>query len=130
TLILETEFETADGAALLIDFMPMRAEHCQLVRLVRGLRGRVAMEMEFILRFDYGASVPWVTRLDEGIRAIAGPDLAVLRTPVDLQAKDLTHVACFDVAAGETVPFVLAHGPSHREVPPPVDTDRLLAETE
>ena len=130
TLILETEFETADGAALLIDFMPMRAEHCQLVRLVRGLRGRVAMEMEFILRFDYGASVPWVTRLDEGIRAIAGPDLAVLRTPVDLQAKDLTHVACFDVAAGETVPFVLAHGPSHREVPPSVDADRLLAETE
>ena len=130
TLILETEFETADGAALLVDFMPMRAEHCQLVRMVRGLRGRVAMELEFILRFDYGASVPWVTRLDDGIRAIAGPDLAVLRTPVALQPKDLSHVARFEVSAGEAIPFVLSHGASHRGVPAPVDAASALAETE
>jgi len=130
SLILETEFETADGAALLIDFMPMRAEHCQLVRMVRGLRGRVAMELEFILRFDYGASVPWITRLDDGIRAIAGPDLAVLRTPVALEPKDLTHVARFEVAAGETVPFVLTHGASHRGVPEALDAGRALAETQ
>jgi GH15 family glucan-1,4-alpha-glucosidase len=132
TLILETEFETPAGAATLVDFMPMRGEHCNLVRIVKGVRGRVALQAEFILRFDYGASVPWVTKLEDGggFRAIAGPDLAVLRSPVRLEAKDLTHVARFEVAAGETIPFVLSHGASNRDPPPPVDVGRALEETE
>jgi GH15 family glucan-1,4-alpha-glucosidase len=132
TLVLETEFETAEGAVAVIDFMPMRTAYCDLIRLVVGRRGRVTMEMELILRFDYGFSVPWVTRLRDGhgICAVAGPDLAVLRTPVALHAKDLTHVARFEVAAGDTVPFVLTHAPSHLELPRVVDPDKALAETE
>ena len=84
SLILETEFETSEGAVTVVDFMPSRTEHCNLVRMVLGRRGRVKMEMEFIVRFDYGASVPWVTRLSDrgGIRAIAGPDMVVLRSPI------------------------------------------------
>ena len=79
TLILETRFETADGAATLIDFMPLRDAHCDLVRLVVGERGACAMRTELVLRFGYGAIVPWVTRLDDGaLRAIAGPDMLVL----------------------------------------------------
>src|SRR5262245_19401200 len=107
TLILETEFETAEGVVALIDFMPTRAAHCQLVRIVEGRRGRVAMDLEFILRFDYGASVPWVIRLPdgEGIQAVAGPDLAVLRSPVLLQGKDLTTVARFEVREGDRLAF-------------------------
>src|SRR5690348_7044990 len=104
TLILETEFETAEGAVTVIDFMPTRAEHCELARIVIGRRGKVPMDMEFILRFDYGASVPWVRKLDDeehGIRAIAGPDVVVLRSPVPLQAKDFTHVARFEVGEGD-----------------------------
>src|SRR5437016_1724980 len=116
TLILETEFETAEGAVTLIDFMPTRAEHCELARIVVGRRGRVKMDMEFILRLDYGASVPWVRRLEEeghGIRAIAGPDLVVLRSPVPLQAKNFTHVAQFELAEGDRLAFTLSHGASH-----------------
>ncbi|HXV09509.1 MAG TPA: trehalase-like domain-containing protein, partial [Burkholderiales bacterium] len=95
TLILETEFETEQGAVTLIDFMPVRNRQSDLIRIVSGRRGRVTMEMELVLRFDYGESVPWVTRLREGngIRAIAGPDLAVLHSPVRLQGRDLTTVA-------------------------------------
>ena len=64
----------------LIDFMPLRGAHSNLVRLVVGERGRVAMRTELVLRFGYGAIVPWVTRLDDGtLRAIAGPDMVVLR---------------------------------------------------
>src|SRR5260221_3228646 len=116
TVILETEFETADGTAAVIDFMPARGGHCNLVRIVEGRRGRVAMCTEFILRFDYGASVPWVTKLEDGggLRAIAGPDLAVLRSPVRMEAKDMTHVGRFEVAAGEQIPFVLTHGASNK----------------
>jgi GH15 family glucan-1,4-alpha-glucosidase len=132
TLILETEFETAEGAVTLIDFMPLRQRESDLVRLVVGRRGRVAMEMELILRFDYGASVPWVTRLPDGdgIRAVVGPDMVVLRAPVPLRGKDLTTVARFEVAAGEKVPFVLTYCPSHLSAPRRVDPAQCLAETE
>jgi len=136
TLILETSFECAEGAATLIDFMPMRDQHCNLVRIVVGTRGRVAFDMEFILRFDYGASVPWVTKLAEaegrtaGIRAIAGPDMAVLRSPVPLQGKGLSTVARFEVGEGERRAFVLSHGASHLEVPPAIDAEAALEHTE
>ena len=81
TLILETRFESADGAATLIDFMPSRGRHAHLIRIVKGERGRIAFNTELILRFAYGAIVPWVTRLDGIWRAVAGPDMVLLRTP-------------------------------------------------
>jgi GH15 family glucan-1,4-alpha-glucosidase len=132
TLILETDFETADGAVTLIDFMPVRNWESDLVRMVVGRRGRVAMEMEFVLRFDYGASVPWVTRLADGkgLRAVAGPDLAVLCAPVALESRDFTTRARFDVAAGETLPFVLTYAPSHQDVSVRIDPKQALDETE
>ena len=132
TLVLETEFETPDGAVALVDFMPIRTAQCDLIRLVIGKRGCVKMDLELILRFDYGSSVPWVTRMPDGsgLRAIAGPDLAVLRTTVPLEGKDLTTVARFAVSAGETVPFVLSHLPSHLGMPAATDPVAALAATE
>ena len=132
TLILETRFETADGIATLIDFMPPRSgEDSHLVRIVVGERGRVEFESELVLRFGYGALVPWVTRLQDGTRrAIAGPDMVIMRTPVGTRGKDLTTVANFTVAAGERIPFVLSYAPSHLDPPAPVDPEKCLAETE
>jgi GH15 family glucan-1,4-alpha-glucosidase len=131
TLVLETRFETAEGAALLVDFMPLRGSHSSVVRLVIGERGRVAMHTEFVLRFGYGAIVPWVTRVDEHtLRAIAGPDMAVLRTPVALTGRNLTTVGEFSVTAGETVPFVLTEGRSYRPPPSPYDPQLALYQTE
>jgi GH15 family glucan-1,4-alpha-glucosidase len=131
SLILATVFETAEGAVELVDFMRPHRRLPQLVRLVRGLRGRVAMCTELILRFDYGAVVPWVERLLEGgLSAIAGPERVVLRTPAPLRGEDLKTVGEFSVAAGETIPFVLSYGPSHQPLPPPVKPDRALHDTE
>ena len=131
TLILETRFETPDGAATLIDFMPPRSGVSDVVRLVRGERGRVPFTMELILRFDYGLVAPWVTRMDDRAwRAIAGPDMVVLRTPVGLQGRDLTTVAEFEVGAGETVPFVMTYVPSHLPAPEPIDPAAALQATE
>jgi GH15 family glucan-1,4-alpha-glucosidase len=99
TLVLETHFETEEGAATLIDFMPLDGRHSTIVRLVTGTRGRVSMSSELILRFGYGAVVPWVTRLEDGgIRAIAGPDMMVLRTPVQLRGVDMTTVGNFVIS--------------------------------
>ena len=131
TLILETRFETAEGAIVLVDFMPPRTGHSRLVRLVIGERGRVAMRMELTLRFGYGAIVPWIHRLEDGtLRAIAGPDQVVLRTPAPLRGEDAKTVAEFTVAAGETVPFVLTYTASHLALPEPVDPTATLEATE
>jgi len=131
TLILETRFETSDGAATLIDFMPLRARHSSIIRLVLGERGRVEMGTEFILRFGYGAIVPWVTKLeDKTLRAIAGPDMVVLRTPAQLVGENLTTVGEFTVAAGDAVPFVLTYAPSHLLPPEASDPQAALKDTE
>jgi GH15 family glucan-1,4-alpha-glucosidase len=133
TLILETEFVTADGsAAVLIDFMPLRqgraASH--LVRLVVGRRGTVAMRTQLVVRFGYGGWIPWVTQSTAGeLLAIAGPDLLVLRTPVELRGEGFTTVGDFAVSAGQQVPFVLTYGPSHLPLPEPVDGIAALRST-
>src|SRR5215472_15146331 len=102
TLVLETVFDTADGRVALIDFMPMRQEASSVIRLVKGRRGKVAMQMHLALRFDYGVTVPWVTQLEDGsgVTAIAGANQAVLRSPVSLQGENFATVAEFDVAEG------------------------------
>ncbi len=131
TLILETTIETSDGAVTLIDFMPPRGRNSDIVRLVRGDRGSVRMRTELILRFDYGRTVPWVTRESDGtLRAIAGPDMVLLHTRARLHGKDMTTVGEFDVSAGETVPFVLTHGPSYMPPPRAIDPEASLAGTE
>src|SRR3954470_22267980 len=118
TLILETCFETADGAVTLIDFMPVRGKNPDCVRVVVGERGRVAMHAELVLRFGYGTTVPWVRKLGDGaLRAVAGPDMVVLRTPVHMRGENMTSVGDFIVGAGDRVPFVLSYGPSHLRVP-------------
>ncbi len=131
TLVLETHFETAEGAATLIDFMPLRGRHSSLVRLLVGTGGRLAMSTELILRFGYGAVVPWVTHVEDGaLRAIAGPDMVVLRTPVHLHGADMTTVGEFIINKDDTIPFVLSYLPSHRPLDEAFDPTRALAETE
>jgi GH15 family glucan-1,4-alpha-glucosidase len=130
SLILETEFTTSDGVVTLVDFMPVRGRNSDVVRLVVGKRGAVAMQTELIIRFDYGAVVPWVTRMEDGtLRAITGPDMVVLRTPVELHGEGLTTQGEFAVAAGQTIPFVLTYAPSHLPLPDAVDPEAALAET-
>src|SRR5690348_16561238 len=89
TLILETRFETESGAVKVVDFMPPRGTASDVVRRVTGERGRVPMAMELPIRFDYGANVPWVSRTEDGsLRAIAGPDMVVLRTDAPIFGED------------------------------------------
>ncbi|MFL5091596.1 MAG: glycoside hydrolase family 15 protein [Xanthobacteraceae bacterium] len=131
TLILETRFESEDGAATLIDFMPMPDKRCDLIRLVVGERGALPMRVELVIRFGYGAIVPWVTRLEDGaLRAIAGPDMLVLRTPVGLHGQGLKTVGDFVITAGHTLPFVLTYSASHLPPMAPPNPFTALAATE
>jgi GH15 family glucan-1,4-alpha-glucosidase len=131
TLILETRFETAEGTACVIDFMPPRHHSSHVVRIVVGERGSVEFRSELILRFGYGASVPWMTRMDEcTMRAISGPDMVVVRSPMRMRGEDFKTVANFTVRAGERVPFTLTYKPSHEPLPEPLDAEERLESTE
>jgi GH15 family glucan-1,4-alpha-glucosidase len=122
TLILETTFQTTTGIITITDFMAPDEASLTLVRLVSGHEGEVEVGLELILRFDYGAVVPWVTRdADQALHAVAGPDRVVLRTPTACHGQGLTTVARFKVAAGEVVPFALSYGSAHLPPPPALD---------
>src|SRR5262245_38951568 len=130
TLVLETEFQTGTGRATIIDFMSP-ADGAHLVRIVAGRSGRVVFQAELVLRFNYGASVPWVNRLEDGtINAIAGPERLVLRTPTSLYGEDLKTLGEFTVEAGQSIPFVLSYGSSFQSPPPPIDPLQALKDTE
>ena len=131
TLILETEFETETGSVTLIDFMPLRSGNPEIVRLVRCDRGSVRMQMDLVIRFDYGRTVPWVTRHKDGaLVARAGPDLLVLRTNAPMRGQDLRTVGEFVVSEGTSVTFELTYGNSFQPVPAASDPDKSLRETE
>jgi GH15 family glucan-1,4-alpha-glucosidase len=131
TLILETDFETPEGAVTVVDFMPLRGHASDIARIVIGRRGRVQMQTEIILRFYYGAFVPWVTRLDDGsLRAVAGPDMVVVHTDVPLRGQGLTTVGEFVVSEGEEISFVMTYSPSHLPLQSPVNPRKALADTE
>ncbi|HSU18231.1 MAG TPA: glycoside hydrolase family 15 protein [Acidobacteriaceae bacterium] len=136
TLILESTFTTSDGEICLIDFMPPRGSHSDVVRIVRGVRGKVAMHMDLVLRFDYGLTVPWVTMHEGELHAVAGPNMAVLRTEctsgkrAEVRGDKLTTVSDFTVRRGEQQCFVLTYANSIEKVPKPIRPDDALQDTE
>ena len=128
SLILQTTFSASAGEVTITDFMPQRAGHSRLIRIVRGIRGRVDMRMDLAIRFDYGRTIPWVTSNSE-LRAIAGSDMVVLHTEVPIRGEGFKTVAEFSVAEGESVAFTLTYGSSLEKVPQAVDVDRALEAT-
>jgi GH15 family glucan-1,4-alpha-glucosidase len=131
TLILETSFETADGAVTLIDFMPPRTDGSHLVRMVVGERGKLNMRTELVIRFGYGSTVPWVTRTDDQtLEGLAGPDTVLVRSDIHLRGENFKTVGDFIVEAGETASFVLTYVPLDTPMPKPIDPEEMLASTE
>ena len=130
SLILTTRFETVEGTVDLVDLMPILDDRRAVLRLVRGISGRVAMRVELVLRFDYGRIVPWVERRHRSLVATAGPDRVILRTPVTLHGRDFRTLGEFTVGVGETVPFAMTYRASHLPPRRPLDIDHALAATE
>jgi GH15 family glucan-1,4-alpha-glucosidase len=130
TLVLETVFETEHGAVRLIDCMPPKGRYRDVVRIVEGIRGRVNLEMKLVIRFDYGLTIPWVKRSEEGLTAVAGPNALVLRSDVPTFGEDLSTKARFSVGEGERKSFVLTWYPSHEAPPDPISPGYSLIQTE
>jgi len=128
TLVLESEWDVAGGSVRITDLQPVRDGTSRLVRIVEGLAGEVVIEVELVIRFDYGHVVPWVRRDHDGrLRVLAGPDGLCLDTPVPLRGRDLRTRGRFTVRAGQRVPFVLSWYPSHEVPPSPGHPDEEVA---
>ena len=131
SLILETYFTTATGKVRVTDFMPPDTPACSIVRLVECLEGRMAMRTELAIRFDYGVTIPWVSRRDSRtMTAVAGPHMLTFRTPAEVRGENMHSVAEFTLRKGESMPFVLAYSESFQPVPLSVDAHISLEETE
>ncbi|MGH9524710.1 MAG: glycoside hydrolase family 15 protein [Terriglobales bacterium] len=130
TLVLETTFETDEGTVCVVDFMPIRSQVPDIVRIVQGIKGKVRMCMEFVARFDYGQVVPWVRKDERGIRLIAGPDRLQLRTDVPLTGENFKTIADFMVSEGDQVLFDLTWSRSYDPAPKELNELSSLADTE
>lgn len=134
TLILETVFETEDGAAAIVDYMPVEQGRHAIVRRVEGRRGRVPFELLLKLKFEYGSVRPWVYPLDEGpgLQAVAGQNRVVLRGPEGVRLEHEAGVvrAAFTVEAGDALSFTLGWGRSHQDPPDAVDLETAYRATE
>ena len=130
TMILETTFTTETGSAKLIDFMPQGDRSC-IVRIVEGIEGSVVFDMDLVVRFDYGRSVPWVERIDpQTLTAVAGPDMLVLHAPTPIKGRDHHTTSRFSVVPGERLAFSLTHQSSSKPIAEPVDPYGALTATE
>jgi GH15 family glucan-1,4-alpha-glucosidase len=134
TLIVETEFESPDGAVTVIDFMPHRGERgVDIVRIVRCTRGRVAMRSDLGVRFGYGERTPWIRERGATTLALAGPDgLALTRgdAVTGSVVKDGRIIADFELAEGQSTAFGLSWFPSHEEPATPIDAEAALERSE
>ena len=130
SLILETEFETENGSAMLTDCMIPRDGMPELLRVVTGTRGQIRMKLELVIRFDYGSVVPWVRGTETGISAIAGPDMIRLRADVPLHGENMKTESEFTVAEGQKFSFDLTWYPSNQPEPRAVNVAAAIQNTE
>ncbi|MFC6065914.1 glycoside hydrolase family 15 protein [Streptomyces ochraceiscleroticus] len=129
SLILESEWDTPGGTVRVIDFMPPRDGAPQLIRIVEGVSGKVAMRSSLRMRFSYGWVVPWVHQVDGRTAAVAGPDSVWFDTTAETHGEDLTTYSDFTVEEGQRIAFTMSWQPSHHEQPPLPEPENALTAT-
>src|SRR6202790_90593 len=122
TLILETIFETSTGSVSVCDFMPPNDGHSMIHRIVECRGGTVEMQMELIVRYEYGAITPWATATGDGLVFVAARDGLRLHSPVRLVGKDHTTIGSFSVSGDMRRSFSLSWFPSVIHAPLPIDS--------
>src|SRR3546814_292056 len=116
-MILQTCFETADGRVSVTDFMPIRGQAPDIVRIVEGLEGSVAMHSELGLRFDYGRTHPLVrSRTACEAVGIAGSNAVKLCWDVPIERKERRFRSGFTVRDGDRFCFVMTWRSEERRV--------------
>jgi GH15 family glucan-1,4-alpha-glucosidase len=142
SLVVETTFSTAGGVVRLTDalaFMPGQRGHelgrdapHELLRLVEGVEGSVALRLELAPRPEYGLVKPLFRADGDGGRTFGGPNRIAVRSGVPVAVEDATMTAEFAVGAGESVGFGLRWAAPDDAMPyacPPADVAGRIADT-
>jgi GH15 family glucan-1,4-alpha-glucosidase len=129
SLILQTDFHTQRGSVRVIDFMPVADDRWDVVRIVRGLTGKVTMRMELVVRFDYGSIVPWVRRSRDGLLITGGPDTLEFASSIEVEGENMKTVAEFSVSKGKSEFFVLNYRPTYFAPRPSINAAKALKKT-
>ena len=129
SLILQTDFHTQRGSVRVIDFMPVKDDRWDVVRIVKGLTGKVTMRMELVVRFDYGSIVPWVRRSREGLLITGGPDTLEFASSIEVEGENMKTVAEFSVSKGKSEFFVLNYRPTYFAPRPSINAAKALKRT-
>jgi GH15 family glucan-1,4-alpha-glucosidase len=130
TLILETDLQCEHGTVRIIDFMPLREDACDVIRIVEGVQGEVPLELLLDVRFGYGASQPWVEPVEEGLRFTAGPDSIIVRGPVEFHVTEGRASAVLNIRHGDRLPLQLSYLKSHEPCPDLLDVEQELSKAE
>jgi GH15 family glucan-1,4-alpha-glucosidase len=130
SMVLDTEFTTGDGVVRIVDCMPVGGEAVDLIRRVEGVKGRVSMNCELSLRFDFGRTQPWIRDGGPALMAIAGPSTVYVDGPVEVSTSGGTLRARFDIAEGQAIDFHLLWSPLGESFSPIDDVPRAIDETE
>jgi GH15 family glucan-1,4-alpha-glucosidase len=129
TLVMETDIETASGAARVIDFMPTGGGINAVVRLVIGLSGTVRMRSTLRLRFSYGLITPWLVQTEGVVHAHAGPDHVTLHSTVEHRCESGSIEAMFDIAEGQETALVMMYQSAYQPLQRPLDVRHELHST-
>ena len=118
TSILETTFTSGTGSVVVTDFMPARSGELQrlgdgaIIRIVRGLTGRVEMGVRFDPRYDYGRVSPtWDIAPGMGARSRGeNESLTLYSSRVQFEAVEEGGVhGTFETRPGDEYRFVLSY---------------------
>jgi GH15 family glucan-1,4-alpha-glucosidase len=130
SLVLETFFKTESGILKLIDFMPIRTDHPDLIRIAECVDGTVPVKMELLLRYEYGSIRCWLRNSENGWIAVAGPDQIHIKTNAKLERKADLLFTNFTVKEGERKHFIMSYQRSYLPLPQIADPDRALHDTD
>src|SRR5215213_6155448 len=140
SLAIETTFTTPTGVVRLGDVMaaaPGQRGHDlghdaphELLRLVEGVAGEVAIELELMPRPEFGLVKPLI-RLQNGGARTFGADRLAISASVPLAVQDSTMRAAFTVREGEGAGFALRWAPpEQRSAHEPTPAEQIAARIE
>jgi alpha,alpha-trehalase len=138
SLVLVTEFRTADGVLELTDALAM-AEGARghdlgigspgmLLRRARCTQGAVELEVDLAPRFEYGLTHPLVASADQGYVARGGSMALRLSTSAELTVDGARILGRLPLQAGQEHVFALQHTSSWDPLPPPLSAEKVNAQ--
>jgi GH15 family glucan-1,4-alpha-glucosidase len=135
TLVLETTFVADDGVVRVTDalaFAEGQRGHAlghnaprELLRLVEGISGQVALAMELLPRPEYGLVQPLFRSTEYGGRTFGGPNQIAVCAGTPVQIEEATMRAAIQLGEGDRIGFSMRWMPPEGDGIEPTPADQV-----